>query len=112
MTGDPSETTRSPGIPAVLFADVSGWVDLVSRIGDEAALALRDELFRPLREIVNENNGWVVKTIGDELMCLFDTVDDAARAACAMQRCADEAPPRGFGERSGCAWVSTRAASS
>ncbi len=92
MTGNPSDTTRISGVPAVLFADVSGWVDLVSRIGDEAALALRDELFGPLREIVNENQGWVVKTIGDELMCLFDTVDDAARAACEMQRCASEAP--------------------
>ena len=73
-------------IGAILFADVSGWSDLCSRRGDEVALKLRDELFAPLRRIVERHHGQVVKTNGDELMCVFSSADHTARAACAMQR--------------------------
>jgi adenylate cyclase len=78
-------------VPAVLFADVSGWTDLTSRVGDAAALSLRDGLFGPLKEIIRKNQGWLVKTLGDELMCLFDSAQDAARAARDMQLHAERA---------------------
>jgi class 3 adenylate cyclase len=81
-----SDTGIVQRIGAVLFADVSGWTDLCSRRGDEVALALRDELFDPLRKIVERHDGRVVKTNGDELMCLFESAEHTARAACAMQR--------------------------
>ncbi len=89
-TGSPDATTETnPPVPAVLFADVSGWTDLTSRVGDQAALALRDSLFTPLKDIVRKNRGWVVKTMGDGLMCKFDSPQDAALAACEMQRHAE-----------------------
>ena len=86
-----TETEVAPSVPAVLFADVSGWTDLTSRVGDRAALSLRDGLFGPLKEIIRKNRGWLVKTIGDELMCLFDSAQEAARAARDMQLHAERA---------------------
>jgi len=88
------DTEASLPPPAVLFADLSGWTDLTSRIGDEAALSLRDKLFGRLKEIIRKHKGWLVKTIGDELMCLFDSTQDAARAALEMQRHAERANRR------------------
>ena len=88
------DTEVTPPIPAVLFADLSGWTDLTSRIGDEAALSLRDRLFGPLKQIIQKHKGWVVKTIGDELMCLFNSAQEAARAALDMQRHAERANRR------------------
>jgi adenylate cyclase len=86
-----SVTEITPPVPAVLFADVSGWTDLTSRVGDETALALRDKLFRPLKKIVQKHRGWVVKTLGDGLMCMFKSPQAAARAARDMQRHAERA---------------------
>ncbi len=86
-----SITEITPAVPAVLFADVSGWTDLTSRVGDQAALTLRDKLFRPLKKIVQKHHGWVVKTLGDGLMCMFKSPQDAARAARDMQRHAERA---------------------
>lgn len=86
-----SKTSITSGILGVLFADVSGWTDLCSRRGDHAALELRDALFGPLGDIVQAHRGRIVKTIGDELMCLFDSAQDAARAATDMQRHAGRA---------------------
>ena len=85
------DTEVAASVPAVLFADVSGWTDLTSRVGDRVALSLRDGLFGPLKEIIRKNRGWLVKTIGDELMCLFDSAQEAARAARDMQLYADRA---------------------
>lgn len=85
------DTEVAASVPAVLFADVSGWTDLTSRVGDRAALALRDGLFGPLKEIIRKNRGWLVKTLGDELMCLFDSAQEAARAARDMQLHAERA---------------------
>jgi adenylate cyclase len=85
------DTEVAASLPAVLFADVSGWTDLTSRVGDRAALSLRDGLFGPLKEIIRRNRGWLVKTIGDELMCLFDSAQEAARAARDMQLHAERA---------------------
>ena len=86
-----SITEVSPPMPAVLFADVSGWTDLTSRVGDQAALALRDKLFKPLKKIVQKHSGWVVKSLGDGLLCMFKSPQDAARAAQEMQRHAERA---------------------
>jgi len=86
MVHEELETEVTAPLPAVLFVDVSGWTDLTSRVGDQMALELRDNLFRPLRAIVEKHRGWVVKTLGDGLMCMFKSPQDAARAARDMQR--------------------------
>ena len=69
----------------VLFADLSGWTDLCARIGDTAAKWILDPIFQQLGDIVEGCSGRVVQRIGDELMCVFAEVTDAARAAIEMQ---------------------------
>lgn len=89
MTDDMNRTTTTQLLRrtvAILFADVVGWTQMCARLGDERAKALVDPLFAEMGEIVTAHRGQVVKRIGDELMCAFDTVESAAWAACAMQR--------------------------
>lgn len=80
----------SPKQQAVLFADLSGWTELCTRVGDEVAKKIADELIAQLTGIVGHHKGRVVKRIGDELMCVFGEPGDAAHAACAMQRGVEE----------------------
>lgn len=89
MTNSGSAFSAGSKQLTVLFVDVSGWTDLCARIGDAAAKLIVDSLLRELRENVMRYKGRIVKRIGDELMCLFDTSGDAASAACEMQRRAD-----------------------
>jgi class 3 adenylate cyclase len=41
---------------------------------------------RRIRRHVRDNKGWVVKSIGDSLMCFIENKEDAKRAAEAIQR--------------------------
>jgi class 3 adenylate cyclase len=75
-------STRS----AVLFGDVSGSTALYRAVGNERAHALIEGTLTLMRDAVARRNGRVVKTIGDEVMCRFDSATDAARAAIDMQR--------------------------
>ena len=71
---------------AVLFGDVSGSTALYRAVGNERAHGLIENTLNLMREAVARRNGRVVKTIGDEVMCRFDSATDAARAAIDMQR--------------------------
>ena len=90
---------------AVLFADISGSTPLYERLGDEAALAVINRCLEVLRRRCAEFGGTVVKTIGDELMCVFPDAESALRSAQAMQdsvfgHTSSEAPQ--LGVRIGC----------
>ncbi len=78
MTADPSEM-------AVLFADVSGSTRLYETLGDVRALATIERCLALIRESCVGYRGRVVKTIGDEVMAVFPSADDAAQAAAEMQ---------------------------
>lgn len=69
----------------VLFADVAGSTRLYERCGDKEALRRVGECLAVAKEAVLANDGEVIKTIGDELMCLFPNSGAATLAACAMQ---------------------------
>jgi adenylate cyclase len=71
---------------AVLFGDVAGSTALYRAVGDERAQRLIENTLNLMREATAGRNGRVVKTIGDEVMCRFDSATDAARAAIDMQR--------------------------
>ena len=58
---------------AILFADVAGSTGLYESHGDEQALAAIDRCIGVMRAVTSELNGRVIKTIGDELMVVFDT---------------------------------------
>jgi len=69
---------------AVLFADVCGSVRLYERLGDEQALARISQYLAFLTEVIGEFSGQVVKTIGDELMCVFPDAECCARGSIAV----------------------------
>ena len=69
----------------VLFADVSGSTRLYERLGDRLALALIERCVDTMLNVTRRHQGTVIKTIGDEVMAIFDDVPVACRAAMAMQ---------------------------
>lgn len=79
--GDEVELTRI----CLLFSDLQGSTALYGAIGDARAYHLVREHFAFLAGIVRENNGAVVKTIGDAIMAAFADPADAVRAALAIQ---------------------------
>ncbi len=70
---------------ALMFTDLRGSTALYARIGDARAYHLVREHFAFLAEAVRNNNGGIVKTIGDAVMAAFSDPADAVRAALAVQ---------------------------
>jgi class 3 adenylate cyclase len=68
-----------------LFTDLKGSTALYERVGDLNAYDLVKENFRVLHDIVAEEAGAVVKTIGDAVMATFPTPDKALSAALRMR---------------------------
>ena len=70
---------------AILFADVVGSTQLYDKFGDTQASTTVALCLDIMKEATYQYNGTVIKTIGDEVMSTFETVDDAMGAAVAMQ---------------------------
>ncbi len=70
---------------AVLFADVSDSMRLYEKMGDTAAFGQVKDCLQILTEATRQFGGWVIKTIGDGVMCAFPDANAAAQAACEMQ---------------------------
>ncbi|HEX5611563.1 MAG TPA: adenylate/guanylate cyclase domain-containing protein [Burkholderiales bacterium] len=70
---------------AVLFADIAGSTKLYEALGDADAKILIDEALIGMRTITQRHRGRVVKTIGDELMCVFPDAERGFHAATDMQ---------------------------
>ena len=69
----------------VLFADVSGSTKLYDALGDSQAKAMVDECIAIMRAVVAQYGGRVIKTIGDEVMCVLPHADTGLLAATDMQ---------------------------
>src|SRR4026207_1922014 len=70
---------------AIVFADVVGSTRLYELLGDHQArdmIVVRVEVMRGAAE---RNRGTVIKTIGDEILAIFPTANDAVNAAAEMQ---------------------------
>ena len=80
---------------AVLFADVSGSTRLYEKLGNAEALGAVARCLDLVRAVCDGRGGRVVKTIGDELMTVFRSVDDAVEAAAEAQAKLRELPPIG-----------------
>ncbi|MFO7714467.1 adenylate/guanylate cyclase domain-containing protein [Desulfosarcina sp.] len=65
----------------ILFADIAGSTRLYDTFGDFKARELISSCLSQLKELVLENEGTVIKTIGDEVMCTFLTPNHAAETA-------------------------------
>ena len=78
---------------AVLFADISDSTKLYSTLGDNAARGVVNACLSLVSGVVERLKGRVVKTIGDEVLCVFRRADDAVLAASEMQTSVEAARP-------------------
>ena len=69
---------------AIMFADIAGSTRLYNQLGDDKAELLISTRLDIMCNITANNNGRVIKKIGDEIMCQFPTAEDAALAATEM----------------------------
>ena len=77
----------------VLFADVTGSTRLYEAAGDAQAVAAIAICLQAVRAAAESAGGRVVKTMGDEVMALFATPDQAADAAARMHHAVETLPP-------------------
>jgi len=71
---------------AILFADVVGSTQLYDKFGDTKASETVAICLEVMKDATYQYNGTVIKTIGDEVMSTFATVDEAMGAAVTMQK--------------------------
>jgi hypothetical protein len=70
----------------VLFTDLVGSTDLMTRLGDLAFDRLRSQHFAELREVIEGAGGTEIKNTGDGLLATFTSAVDALAAATGAQR--------------------------
>jgi adenylate cyclase len=66
---------------AILFTDLVGFSDWALSAGDTMAVELLRRVARAVEPCVQANGGRVVKRLGDGLMAVFDSPEDAVAAA-------------------------------
>jgi adenylate cyclase len=69
-----------------LFSDLKDSTQIYDRIGDSPAYARVRDHFDVMRSIIAQHNGALVKTIGDAVMAVFRSAEDAVEAAIQIQR--------------------------
>jgi adenylate cyclase len=80
---------------AVLFADITDSTSLFSVFGDRVARQIVQAWLDQVAALLPSFAGHLVKTIGDEVMCVFPDADQAVLAASAMQANVISCPPSG-----------------
>jgi class 3 adenylate cyclase/pimeloyl-ACP methyl ester carboxylesterase len=70
----------------VLFTDLVGHTEMMSRLGDQRGRDVLREHERITREVLKANGGTEVKTMGDGFMASFGSVTKAVECAIALQR--------------------------
>ncbi|MGH8120753.1 MAG: adenylate/guanylate cyclase domain-containing protein [Gammaproteobacteria bacterium] len=70
----------------VLYADISSSTRIYEQYGDAIARQDISTCLNLLSEVANEHDGKTIKTIGDEIMCIFHDPIQAATAAIEMQQ--------------------------
>lgn len=105
VSGDPAfgmETTVSSAAldlknaerqATVLVGNVSGNARLHEKLSSGEALRAVDRCLKRMERAVEGFGGRVVKVIGDELMAVFDTADEAFQSAVEMQARISDLPP-------------------
>lgn len=92
---DASRSARRIERLAVLFVDITGSTRLYTALGDVGARGVVDATLNALAAVLPTHGGRVIKYIGDAIMCVFATADQAVMAASAMQGVITEARPGG-----------------
>ena len=73
------------GTLTFVFTDLVGSTDLLTEMGDDAAVALHHQVTDLLRRTMERHRGREVKSLGDGLMLAFGSAVDAVEAAVEMQ---------------------------
>jgi class 3 adenylate cyclase/tetratricopeptide (TPR) repeat protein len=81
-------TESASGLVTLLFTDLVGSTELLSRAGDEEAQRIFTAHHQLLAETVAHHGGHEVKWLGDGLMVAFSSAADALSCAIAMQQAA------------------------
>ena len=68
----------------ILFTDLKDSTQMYDKNGDASAFSVVQEHFEILTEVLRQNNGAMVKTIGDAIMAGFDKPIDAVKASFAF----------------------------
>lgn len=79
-----TQVFRATAALVVLFADVVGSTRLYDTFGDTTAKQMIDECLTSLQGVVLQYGGRVIKTIGDEIMCVLPSADSGCLAATDM----------------------------
>jgi len=74
-------TTDNTYMTTVVFADVAGSSRLYQQLGNREAIRRISKLLERMAEIVDQSDGIVIKTIGDEIMVHFPDAGDALQLA-------------------------------
>ena len=80
-----ADNARAQPPLAFLFTDLHRSTALYEHLGDAAGYEIVSRYFAFVADIVGDNDGVVVKTIGDATMATFANSPDAVRAALALQ---------------------------
>ena len=70
---------------AIMFADVAGSTKLYEDVGDDKARAMISHTIESMTKSTEAMRGRVIKTIGDEIMCVFVDADSTVKAAYDIQ---------------------------
>ena len=74
------------GLRIILFTDLEGHTEMMSRLGDAAGRGVLREHERITREALLEHGGSEVKTLGDGFLASFGSAQHALESAAQMQR--------------------------
>ncbi len=84
---------RDTALRTVLFTDLVGHTEMMSRLGDERGREVLREHERITREVLKAHGGTEVKTMGDGFMASFGSVTRAVECAVALQRAMETLTP-------------------
>ena len=76
---------NQPDMITIMFSDIAGSTQVFEKLGNKRAQKLIADCLKKMHRITEHYQGELVKTIGDEIMCLFQKPEDAAAAAFAQQ---------------------------
>lgn len=94
LTHDDVEMPQTPLNYTVMFIDFVGSTRLYDVLGDVRAKAIIDEVIGLASSMVVKQGGEVVKIIGDEVMCCFESADAALRSAAAIHEVIEVLPDK------------------
>jgi class 3 adenylate cyclase len=90
LSTEAADGTASPtagsGLAVVLFTDIVGHTEMMSRLGDERGREVLRDHERITRQALSDHGGDEVKTMGDGFMASFSSVTKALECAISLQR--------------------------